>query len=99
MSSEATTQVAAIERRSGTVLRENIGRVLCIVVPLIVWFAPLSIPDATKHGLSISSFMILAWMTEALDYAVRRTGGGYMTPTGTKFSGSSAKKPNTPVRS
>src|SRR6267378_3633140 len=70
MSSEATTQVAAIERRSGTVLRENIGRVLCIVVPLIVWFAPLNIPDATKHGLSISSFMILAWMTEALDLAL-----------------------------
>src|SRR6267378_3857610 len=78
MSSEATTQVAAIERRSGTVLRENIGRVLCIVVPLIVWFAPLNIPDATKHGLSISSFMILAWMTEALDLALAGLIGCYL---------------------
>ncbi|MFL5339384.1 MAG: AAA family ATPase, partial [Gemmataceae bacterium] len=31
--------------------------------------------------------MKLKMTDEALDYAVRRTGGGYMTPTGTKFSG------------
>jgi len=99
MSSEATTQVASIERRSGTVLRENIGRVLCIVVPLIVWFAPLSIPDATKHGLSISSFMILAWMTEALDLALAGLIGCYLywalgvVPFNVAFSGFATDTP------
>jgi len=99
MSSEATTQVAAIERRSGTVLRENIGRVLCIVVPLIVWFAPLSIPDATKHGLSISLFMILAWMTEALDLALAGLIGCYLywalgvVPFNVAFSGFATDTP------
>jgi len=99
MSSEATTQVAAIERRSGTVLRENIGRVLCIVVPLIVWFAPLNIPDATKHGLSISSFMILAWMTEALDLALAGLIGCYLywalgvVPFNVAFSGFATDTP------
>jgi len=99
MSSEATTQVAAIERRSGMVLRENIGRVLCIVVPLIVWFAPLSIPDAAKHGLSISSFMILAWMTEALDLALAGLIGCYLywalgvVPFNVAFSGFATDTP------
>src|SRR3989454_3722927 len=59
-------------------LRANIGRVLCVAIPLILWFAPLNIPDATKHALSISSFMILAWMTEALDLALAGLIGCYL---------------------
>lgn len=43
--------------------------VLCAGVPLAVWLAPLSIPSNTKAALAITAFMILAWMTEIMDYA------------------------------
>src|SRR6267142_1779185 len=99
MSTDATTQVAPIERRSGMLLRANIGRVLCVVVPLIIWFAPLSIPDPAQHGLSITSFMILAWMTEALDLALAGLIGCYLywalgvVPFNVAFSGFATDTP------
>jgi anion transporter len=38
-------------------------------VPLILWLAPLTMADKTKAALAISAFMILAWMTEVMEYA------------------------------
>ena len=46
-----------------------IGQILCILVPLAVWFAPLLEP-VTKHGFAIVGFMIIAWITQAMDYAL-----------------------------
>jgi anion transporter len=37
---------------------------------LIIWFAPLPIEPATKHGLAIASFMLIAWIIEPIDHAV-----------------------------
>ena len=31
-----------------------IGQILCVVVPLAIWFSPLDIEPQTKHGLAIS---------------------------------------------
>lgn len=78
MTTAAPTQVAAHEHSSGISLRVNIGRVLCVIVPLIVWFAPLNIDAPAKHGLSIASFMILAWITEAMEYALAGLIGCYL---------------------
>jgi hypothetical protein len=35
------------------------GQILCIVVPLAVWFAPLPLEPVTKHGFAIVGFMVV----------------------------------------
>jgi solute carrier family 13 (sodium-dependent dicarboxylate transporter), member 2/3/5 len=47
-----------------------VGQILCIVVPLAVWFAPLPLKPVTKHGFAIVGFMVVAWITRAMDYAL-----------------------------
>src|SRR5262249_19271636 len=47
-----------------------IGRILAVAVPVFVWFWPFNLDAAPKHALAITSFMIIAWMTEALDHAL-----------------------------
>src|SRR6266571_697330 len=73
-----STQVAALQERAQVSTRANIGRVLCVFVPLVIWFAPFSIEAATKHGLAITSFMIVTWITEAMDYALAGLIGCYL---------------------
>jgi solute carrier family 13 (sodium-dependent dicarboxylate transporter), member 2/3/5 len=45
-------------------------RLLVVVVPLAIWFAPFALEDRPQHALAIGSFMILAWMTQVLDHAI-----------------------------
>jgi solute carrier family 13 (sodium-dependent dicarboxylate transporter), member 2/3/5 len=47
-----------------------VGQILCIVVPLAVWFAPLPLELVTKRGFAIVGFMVVAWITRAMDYAL-----------------------------
>jgi di/tricarboxylate transporter len=47
-----------------------IGRIACVVVPIVIWFAPLPLEPATKHGMAIAAFMILGWATEAAEPAL-----------------------------
>src|SRR5499427_9819044 len=47
-----------------------VGQILCILVPLVVWFAPLPLEPITKHGFAILGFMVVAWITRAMDYAL-----------------------------
>jgi anion transporter len=46
------------------------GQILCLLVPLAVWFAPLPLAPVTQHALAIVGFMVVAWMTRAMDYAL-----------------------------
>ena len=47
----------------------RLGKVaLCIGVPALVMLAPWNIAANTKAGLAISAFMIMAWMTEVMEY-------------------------------
>jgi sodium-dependent dicarboxylate transporter 2/3/5 len=39
-----------------------------ILVPLAIWFAPFGIEPAAQHAMAISAFMILAWMTNIMEY-------------------------------
>src|SRR5580692_7418182 len=50
------------------------GQILCVVFPLAVWFAPLPLAPATKHGFAIVGFMVIAWITRAMDYALGALG-------------------------
>ncbi len=70
-----------------------IGRSLAVAIPVSVWFAPLNLHPTAKHALAITSFMIIAWITEILDHAVTGLIGCYLfwslgvVSFGTAFSG------------
>src|SRR5712691_874832 len=78
MSTEVITPQAGLERPPHASLRVSVGRVLCVIVPPIIWFAPLHIEPVARHGLAITSFMLLAWITEAMDYALAGLIGCYL---------------------
>src|ERR1051326_5088226 len=70
MSTQVATPSVALSHGSEISWRANIGRALCIIVPLIIWFGPINIAPLPKHALAVSSFIIVAWITEAMEYAV-----------------------------
>src|SRR6476661_8745435 len=80
-------------------LRVNLSRAICVCVPIALWFAPLDIDARTKHTLAIAAFMILAWITEAIDYALAGFIGCYLfwalgvVPFGIAFSGFATDTP------
>ena len=47
-----------------------VGQALCVIVPVAIWFMPFDIEPTTKHGLAIAMFMVLGWITQAMDYTV-----------------------------
>src|SRR5271165_5815987 len=47
-----------------------IGQALCVIVPLCIWFAPLPLEPVTQHAFAIIGFMVVAWITRAMDYAL-----------------------------
>ncbi len=64
-----------------------------MVVPGVIWFVPLRLNPTAQHALAITSFMIIAWITEVLDHAVTGLIGCYLfwalgvVKFGTSFSG------------
>ncbi len=50
--------------------RTSIGQILCVAVPAMIWFAPSGLEPLTQHGLAIAAFMIVAWITQAMDQAL-----------------------------
>ncbi len=63
-------------RRAASVVL--LGRILVVAVPVLLWFAPLDLEPRAQHALAISSFMILAWITHALDHALTGLIGCYL---------------------
>lgn len=66
------------ERGEGSPTRIIIGRILSVVIPVAVWFAPLNLEPVVKHALAVTVFMIVAWMTEAFDHALTGLIGCYL---------------------
>jgi solute carrier family 13 (sodium-dependent dicarboxylate transporter), member 2/3/5 len=46
------------------------GQVLCLLVPVLIWFAPLALEPRIKHMFAIGAFMIIAWITQAAEFAL-----------------------------
>ena len=46
------------------------GRALCLVLPPAIWFAPVGLEPTTRHALAIATLMIVAWITQAAEYAL-----------------------------
>src|SRR6266849_4599252 len=61
------THVPASERAKRIVV---IGRVLAVVVPIVLWFAPLPLARPAHEAIAIASSLIIGWITEALDPAL-----------------------------
>ena len=99
ITADVSTVAAAPAHGADMSLRVNIGRALCVAVPLILWFAPLDIDVRMKHTLAIASFMILAWITEAVEYALAGFIGCWLywalgvVPFATAFSGFATDTP------
>ncbi len=47
-----------------------ISGAVCLIVPLLLWFLPLDLEPRTQAAFAVTSFMILAWMTNFMEYAV-----------------------------
>src|SRR5438445_9071337 len=47
-----------------------IGQILSVIIPLAIWFSPLDLEPQTKHAFAIVAFMVVAWITQAMDYAL-----------------------------
>lgn len=54
------------------------GGLLTVAVPVALWFAPLSLEPRVQHALAITSFMIVAWITETMDHALTGMIGCYL---------------------
>jgi len=46
------------------------GRILGVVIPLVIWFAPLDLAEPIQRALAIASFIIISWITQAYDHAL-----------------------------
>jgi sodium-dependent dicarboxylate transporter 2/3/5 len=78
MSTQVATPPVALSHESEISLRANIGRALCVIIPVFLWFGPINVAPVARHALAISSFMIVAWITEAMEYAVTGLVGCYL---------------------
>lgn len=50
---------------------------VCVAVPITIWLIPSGDPHV-RHALAIASFMILAWITEAMPHALAGLIGCYL---------------------
>ena len=66
----------AIEQQSAW--RAWTGRVLSVIVPVALWFIPLGLEPRVQHALAVTAFMIVAWITEAMDHALTGMLGCYL---------------------
>src|SRR6267154_1614150 len=79
--------------------KKIVGCLLSLAVPIALWFAPLSLGPAATHALAISSFMVIAWITEAFPYALSGLIGCFLfwvlkvVPFETAFSGFADQTP------
>lgn len=46
------------------------GRILCVLVPAAIWLSPLQLPPRTQHMFAVLAFMVIAWITQATEFAV-----------------------------
>jgi sodium-dependent dicarboxylate transporter 2/3/5 len=45
-------------------------RILAVIVPVVLWFAPLPLERTAQKALAIAASLIIGWITEALDPAL-----------------------------
>jgi sodium-dependent dicarboxylate transporter 2/3/5 len=48
----------------------SLNFVICVLIPTGLWFAPLGLAPQTQHGLAIVCFMVMAWITQVVEFAI-----------------------------
>src|SRR5262245_51785447 len=74
----AGVERADADARLRTSWRVFTGRVLFLGVPLGRLLAPLALELTVKRALAVTSFIIIAWISEALDHALTGLIGCYL---------------------
>ena len=46
------------------------AQVLTFAVPVAIWFLPLALPREVQGAFAVLAFLLIAWITESVDYAV-----------------------------
>jgi di/tricarboxylate transporter len=46
------------------------GRLLAVVMPIVLWFAPLPLAPPAHKAIAVAASLIIGWITEALDPAL-----------------------------
>jgi len=69
---------AVSQEHSASSARAIAGRILSLLVPIALWFAPLKMDPTAKHAMAVSLFMIVAWITEVMPHAVTGLIGCYL---------------------
>jgi solute carrier family 13 (sodium-dependent dicarboxylate transporter), member 2/3/5 len=67
---DAATSAAAHAQHQQTSTLALAGQVLCLIVPVLIWFSPLQLEPRIKHMFAIGAFMIIAWITQAAEFAL-----------------------------
>lgn len=73
-----TTGHAGCLEPSRITARKMTGYILAVAVPVALWVAPIPLEAVAKHALAVSSFMIIAWITEILPHALAGLIGCYL---------------------
>src|SRR5712692_6555991 len=71
-------QADAASERSQSSRFAGFGLLFAAVVPVVLWFAPLHLERPAQEAIAVSSFMIIAWITHALDHAITGLIGCYL---------------------
>src|SRR5579862_8894684 len=58
--------------------RGRIFWTLSVVIPVLMWFAPLNLEAPARHALAISAFMILGWAFQVMDAGLTGLIGCYL---------------------
>jgi anion transporter len=66
----AAPAASEASRHEGASSAPLIGQILCIVVPVAVWFLPLDLAPQTQHAFAVVSFMVIAWITQVTEFAL-----------------------------
>jgi anion transporter len=56
--------------RPAAVSRAAVGRILAVAIPAAFWFAPLGMNLKMQHVIAVTLFMIVSWITHAMDHAI-----------------------------
>lgn len=68
----------ATAARPAVVSKAAVSRVLTIAIPVAFWFAPLGLNPKIQHVIAVTLFMIVAWITHAMDHALAGLAGCFL---------------------
>ena len=76
--SPASQAVVPTSSSSAIPVKRYLAAAASVIVPVALWFAPFNLNPTAQHALAITAFMIVAWVTQVLDYGLTGIIGCYL---------------------